>query len=426
MLIGKNLIRGAAWNLFGALASRIIQLFGTIVIARKLSPDAFGKVGEIQATILMMISFGDLGLSSTANRLSAHINDNINDQLINIKHIQYLLLITSAIVCLPVLIFHTKFELLLFHSGGNWYYWVAIIPIIFTALQTQLFNAIFQGSRLFKLVSTINIITSVIQVLIQVSATLFFGFTGFLFGTMISGVMTFISWAVAINLCQYPIWINKLNYYSIKLSFKKLRELLIQSIPVGFSNILVFPTIWICTTMLAVSRNGYFEMGVYNASNQIRTLLLFVAQNIATSQAPLLVAKLSTSINPRKDLFSSYYSSSLLIFLGIAIPSLVLFPLSASILEKFNVSFPSHKVVLQITLISTIIQGQNTLLTYFLIILNRGKEILFGLLIFSILSIYFTKILMSYGSTGLVLAQLISNAFIFIYLFIILLKKKGE
>ena len=72
----KVLINGAAWSLFGRMASLVVVLFTNIWLARLLSPDEFGQVGVIMffVGIANVLTEGGLG-GALVRKKEATIND---------------------------------------------------------------------------------------------------------------------------------------------------------------------------------------------------------------------------------------------------------------------------------------------------------------------------------------------------------------
>ena len=67
----SRLLRGTLWSLGGAAASRAFTLLGSVITARLLGVEGFGKLGVVQSTIGMFAVFASFALGLTATKYVA-------------------------------------------------------------------------------------------------------------------------------------------------------------------------------------------------------------------------------------------------------------------------------------------------------------------------------------------------------------------
>src|SRR5258706_10786206 len=70
-----RLIKGAVWNLAGAIVARGFGLISSILIARILGREAFGELGVIQSTVGMFGVLAGFGLGMTATKYVAEFRE---------------------------------------------------------------------------------------------------------------------------------------------------------------------------------------------------------------------------------------------------------------------------------------------------------------------------------------------------------------
>ncbi len=66
--IGRRLARGSFWSLAGAAVSRVLGLAASVVVARVLGQEDFGRLGMIQSTVGLFGAFAGFGMGMTATR----------------------------------------------------------------------------------------------------------------------------------------------------------------------------------------------------------------------------------------------------------------------------------------------------------------------------------------------------------------------
>ena len=103
-----SFINGTIWNLLGALFSRGILFFLTIVAARILEVETFGKFGIIKSTVNTYVLFASFGLGITATKYVSEFFGTDNDKVQKIIFLtKWFAILTSGFT----------FTLFLFFSG---------------------------------------------------------------------------------------------------------------------------------------------------------------------------------------------------------------------------------------------------------------------------------------------------------------------
>jgi O-antigen/teichoic acid export membrane protein len=112
------------------------------------------------------------------------------------------------------------------------------------------------------------------------------------------------------------------------------------SIPSLLSNVMVGPVMWLGNTFITAIPNGYTQLGVFNASNQWRTVLTFIPTAVGNVILPMIV---NNKNNHRLERFNILFGW--IIVICIAIP-LIAAPELVGMLygtgykgDSFNISF---------------------------------------------------------------------------------------
>jgi O-antigen/teichoic acid export membrane protein len=357
---------GAFWSLSGALLSRGLALVSSIIIARFLGAKGYGEFGIIQSTIGMFGMFAGLGLGMTATKYIAQYRDTDKEKTENIIALTALVAsITSAIV-----------SILLFYFSG----WLATktlaAPHLSSILQIGalylfflsiigLQNGILAGFEAFKVIAIRSVIAAVSTFPLMVGGVYFFGIQGAVWGLVGSSLINVVLNYLAIQKIFFKndIKINIKNCIGEKYILHEF------ALPAFLAGVMVGPVNWICNTILINQPNGYSEMGIYNAANQLMLIILFVPGTLATIILPML-----TNLN--QDSNAVKYSRMLKynIILNILIASIIslgIIIFSRLIMSTYGASFSGGQSVLIILALTAILVSYNSVIGQ--AIASKGK-----------------------------------------------------
>lgn len=361
-----RMANGAFWSLSGALLSRGLALVSSIIIARFLGAKGYGEFGIIQSTIGMFGMFAGLGLGMTATKYIAQYRDTDKEKTENIIALTALVAsITSAIV-----------SILLFYFSG----WLATktlaAPHLSSILQIGalylfflsiigLQNGILAGFEAFKVIAIRSVIAAVSTFPLMVGGVYFFGIQGAVWGLVGSSLINVVLNYLAIQKIFFKndIKINIKNCIGEKYILHEF------ALPAFLAGVMVGPVNWICNTILINQPNGYSEMGIYNAANQLMLIILFVPGTLATIILPML-----TNLN--QDSNAVKYSRMLKynIILNILIASIIslgIIIFSRLIMSTYGASFSGGQSVLIILALTAILVSYNSVIGQ--AIASKGK-----------------------------------------------------
>lgn len=285
MSIIKRMLSGSFWSAAGGAANKAAGMVSAIVIARMLGAEKFGEFGIVRSTLLTLLIFGSVSVASTATKYIAQNRqlkaDAFNHLMRNLTSLAYIVaiglttihffgaqLIATYLLAMPSLASSLQ---------------LGAIYIFFSAI-CYFQSGIMAGFESFKFMAAVNIFNGFAVLLLLILGAYLAGLQGILLGLGLSAILTFILGVYLQK--KIVLAANPTIAYADSSTKIPARELIKYCIPITLSGILVAPVNWACNAML-VRANGLSEVGIFEAANQWRMLILFI---------PSLLGQVSFSI----------------------------------------------------------------------------------------------------------------------------------
>lgn len=271
----SKILKGIIWTFLGTLAAKGFGFLAIFIVARQLSVDDFGSVGVLQSYITTFTLFSLASFGVTATK---YIAVTIDVDIKKTSEIFSLIRISSGILAVIVLIasllFNKQLCFLLTGGGVNSEaMFICSIAVFFASLNGLQIGAL-TGLESFKSVSIVNIVNGIISFPLIIILTKYFQVKGFAIAVLIT---SFSIWLCSAILVQSLLKKRKV-YFSLKNIKNNLDVIWKFSLPAFISSLLVNPVVLICNSILIKNnKNGLYEMGIFNASNnysQISLILL--------------------------------------------------------------------------------------------------------------------------------------------------------
>ncbi|HCY77268.1 MAG TPA: hypothetical protein DHV28_15220 [Ignavibacteriales bacterium] len=401
--LGLRFQRGVIWNTVGIFLSRFLLVIASIIVARVLGKETYGKLGIIQSTIGMFGVFAGLGLGITSTKYLAEFK--LTDaakagRIISLTNI--IALVGSGFVSILLFIFAPIIAKdTLAAPELSIYLRISSILLFFSTINGVQIG-ILTGLEKFKEISKINILNGALNFLLLITGSYFFLLMGAVWALSISIVITFLLSQLLVRreLKKFNITLDYSNCWTEKNVIWKF------SIPAFLAGTLVGPVNWICNSILVNQNNGYAEMGVYNAANQWFSILLFFPGIISNTILPILTEKVALNEKERTSRILKYS-----IFLnGILVLPVILFFIlfSTFIMNLYGKGFGGNEFVLIYTLIAAgLFAIQNPVGN---LIAASGKMwVGFGFnLLWGLVFISFTYSYSNFGAAGIAMSRLIA------------------
>lgn len=276
---------GAFWSLVGTVFSRLFALVAAIVAARLLGKGGFGELGMIQSTIGLMGTFAGFGLGLTTTKYVAELKGKDPRRAGNIIALANVVAIISGSLVTLALIASAPWlaqktlnapQLTLELRVGS-------ILLLFSGfLGVQ--NGTLAGFQAFKVMARINFYQGLVALPVTLTLIYFFGLLGAVISLNFSQLIgVFLAERALTSECA-PFGIR----VTYKGFWKERRTLWDFSFPALLASSMVTPVIWAANAILVNQPNGYEELGMFNAANQFRVIIMFLPNILAMVTIPLL------------------------------------------------------------------------------------------------------------------------------------------
>ena len=334
--LNKETINNFIWRSIQIFGKQGITFLIFILCAKLLSPYEFGIYNYILAIIFFLIIFGDFGISTATSKYVAEYN--VTDK----KKLKAVLF-NSGIIILGLTILITVLTLIL----GHWYlqdkyqYVLRLLPLIFLAPMTSLYDGIYRGLKRFKQLAIISLVVGFVSLFFVYFLIKQYGLMGALWAQVLFYIILFIG--LAINYKNFDFNLNKTiigqitrygfiygiailgNYLFIRFGililghYNFLNEIAIFELLNKIFMILVLP-FTLLGQVVAPNFTKYFAQKkytlVYNKLTQYTLYFFFIG---------IIIGTLSYLLTPSiiKLFFIRYYDDSFLKILPLAIIILI-------------------------------------------------------------------------------------------------------
>ena len=314
-----RLARGTFWALLGTIASRAFSLVATILVAKMLGVADFGAYGIIQSTLETFGFVAGFGLGATSTKYLAEYRNKDKDRAGRILSLtNAFALVSSGVIALAIFLFSpwmardllNRADLAPLLSLGAIY--------LFVAAQNNVQVGSLGGFEAFKETAKINLVQGLLAPLLAVPLVYFFGLKGAVISMIAIALVGYILCRRVLNAkCKANgIRLRRLDRSAIR----EFPVIVHFSVPSLASGLLVLPVTWLANALLVNQPDGYSEMGLFNAANQWRQLIIFVP-NVLT----LVLLPIFSDVHGNKDPgeFRSVFQLNLRLTWTIALPATV-------------------------------------------------------------------------------------------------------
>jgi O-antigen/teichoic acid export membrane protein len=284
--LSYRFLHGTFWSLAGAVIARLSGFAASILVARFLGREGFGLLGVIQSTVAMFQVFAGFGLGLTATKYVAEFRKTDPARAGRIIGLSHIVAVVSGGVISGVLFFLSGW------LARNTLAAPEIAPLLRIAAPMLLLASIngsqigaMSGFEAFKDIARVNLISGLATFPLMVIGTLFGGLTGATLALLASLLITCIlsQWKLRVRAREASVLIQ----YSGAHDWSVLWHF---TVPAVLAGAMVPPVNWACVALLVNSPGGYGAMGLFNAANQWRSLLMFVPGMMMQAALPIMSA----------------------------------------------------------------------------------------------------------------------------------------
>lgn len=274
----KRLVNNLLWSFAGTSFFNLTALISSIIVARFLGSTIFGELGIINSTLLMFSVFAGLGLGLTSTKHIAEFRNTDpikTGKIIGMSHV--VSLISGIAIAASLFIFAPWLcDKTLNAPGLAGALRVSSFILVLNAFNGSLTGAI-TGFEAFNKTALINLVLGLLNLPAFVLGVKIWGLFGAIYAMLL---LAFIGTVLNYILLMKIALKNNviIRYSGLASEYSVLWKF---SVPALLSSLLVMPVMWITQAFLVNKPGGYHEMGIFNAANQWRSLILFIP-NIAS------------------------------------------------------------------------------------------------------------------------------------------------
>lgn len=364
--IGRRLVGGTFWVFAGAVVQRGMTLVAMVVAARLLGTEQFGELGVIRNTTLMFTTIAGIGLGVTATRHVAQCRETDParaGRIIGLSAGFAFLIGASGAVVLAI--FAPWFASTLFaapHLDGLLR--LGAVMLLFSALIAAQRGAL-SGFEAFRARSAVDLAMGLLTLPAVVGGVILWGLPGAVGGLALSlSISWFISHVVLRRVARR--WKVRITLRNV---MNEVRLLWSFSLPATINSAMFTPVNWVAAVILIHQVNGYEELGLFNAANQVFIALSLFPQLLGQVVLPML-SNLRGGGDRRRytKLMRVALASNLGVLVLCAVPLLLL---AGPVMSVFGEEFVAGTQAMIVLVLAAILMGAAQVLTHSIIASGR-------------------------------------------------------
>jgi O-antigen/teichoic acid export membrane protein len=270
---------GIAWNVAGGVLMQAGTFLTSLVVARILGRQAFGRFALVQSTMVALTALAGLGLGVTATKYLSQYRGTDPERAGRILGLSSAIAATAAFcLCLAIGVFA---PLLHGHIAAADLR-ISTVYIFFMTLNGYQAGAL-AGLEAFRRIVRIGLWCAPVSVALHAILAWGLGIQGALLAQGISAAFLWLSYHLAL--------VAEGRRFGIAVRYRdawRERAAMLQfSIPATLSGITGSIAIWWCNNAL-VKSSDYAALGMFAAASTLRMVVLFVPSMITRVTSPLL------------------------------------------------------------------------------------------------------------------------------------------
>lgn len=278
---------GIFWSVAGNVAMKLFTAISSIAVARILGPEGLGQLGMVQSTVAVFSVYAGFRMGNTAVKYISEFRCREPEKAASILRMTTLVtLVLCAVVGIAVLAFAPLIADRLLKDLDL----ASPIRIGSLLIFFSIYGAVRQqalaGFEDFKSIAKINVTRGLLTPLICVPLALTLGVPGAVLG---------FSCVAALVVPQITLYLRRnekrfnfpvsVGWHSLKEQFPVLWSFALP----GFMVLLIMAlTAWLGRLILVNQGNGMAALGLFEAANQWRTIVLFLPTTMARVVLPIL------------------------------------------------------------------------------------------------------------------------------------------
>jgi O-antigen/teichoic acid export membrane protein len=284
--LGRILALGAFWTLFGAVVSRGLTLIGSVIAGRILGTSGFGEVTMIQSTQGLFGVLASAGLGLAATKFVAEFRT-INPLRASrcVALATSIAVVSGAVVAAILCVFAGPIaDRVLSASHLTTELRVATLLVFFGTINGVQMGAVV-GYGDFRIAAILTCVRGVGLCFLLIAGIELGGVMGGVIALVVTEAVAVLANHVALQRLfpQGAVWHDRAAAWT---DLKAMRRFSIFSLA---GSVLLMAAMWFSNVLLVAEPDGYSALGIFNAADRWRQVLLFVP----ASFSPLVLSLLS-------------------------------------------------------------------------------------------------------------------------------------
>lgn len=281
----SRIVSGAFWSTSGAVILRVFGLASSILVARIVGKESFGELGILQGTVGMFTMFAGFGMATTATKYVAELRSQDPERAGRIVAFSRLMVLCSGLIVGSILLLLAPWLATRTLAAPHLTNHLRLSSLVlFLGIMAGLESAALAGLEAFRKIAYVNCAIGLLTLPVTLAGALWGGVAGVIWAWVILQALSWVFywWAFrkeGTNSGVQAILRGCMAEKHVLWSF---------GVPSLLISLVSGPVGWLCSAILVNQPNGYAEMGVYNAANQWRAILLFLPGNIGVILLPIL------------------------------------------------------------------------------------------------------------------------------------------
>lgn len=406
----SHLLKSFSWNLAGNLFSKGAVFITSLLAANLLGAEDFGRIGIIQQTTAMMITFSVMGLAQTAILfVGRNLGSSILLMRITVNRVIRIGWITTIVTCLIYLLLSNYIASAIFEDPSLEYLLKICTLVLITSSINQIQFGVLSGFGRFDRIAFTNIFIGFISLPITYLLMQKLGLEGFIIALAANSWLTFLfnKFFIYKELQkEHIITKNELTAPSYKALISYATSNLIGAVLFTASS-------WFALGVLT-RKAGLIDVAALNASMQVFSII---------SLAPAMLAQVLMSITSKNLLSGTRLKNIIMItFFLMVLTSLFFSIFSSEILYLYNAELKGYTAVLNYALVTVIIASIINLLDHYANGLGLVKVRIISHFVFAIFYVTLTINWVD-SALSLMIAMLVAYCCRFVALCFLLRKK---
>tara|TARA_R110002072_G_scaffold302681_1_gene487263 strand:+ start:12291 stop:13658 length:1368 start_codon:yes stop_codon:yes gene_type:complete len=281
----RQLLGGSFWLVLAAGLGQGSMLIAGILVANTLGVMDYGRYALLQMTVMLLAGLAQLSFSVVISQQVAKLRNSDPQAASRIAGFCFAVTAMLGGLLALVLIGGRTFLSEQVFRDNTLTSGIAILAIALPFIATSAVQqGMLNGLERFREQTIVSLVLAPLVVLAPFLGARSYGLVGGMAGLVVIYSFRF----VLTQLILIRIFRAENLSWAFNISLSRIRSLLSYAVPATIAGIVVWLAIWGGQTLLARQEGSGADLGLFNASYMIRTLVIFIPQQMALALLPLM------------------------------------------------------------------------------------------------------------------------------------------